>query len=263
MKTKVIPNHVKQGSQIIWSGDASDVAVCAYSCVDNLGYHFVGKLADHERKLSSGHRELLTVKYALSQRLTERGPLRENTTMYWLSDSENLVGFLTKGSRKQTIQELVLEVLSIARESNLHLVPIHLRREDPRIQMADAGSKIPDSDDWSVDDETFKELERQFGPFTIDLFAEENNFKVGKFYANYKCPSAHGVNAFCHSWDNENAWICPPVKKIIQVIKKIQLTRGSGLLVVPEWPTASFWPFIQTSSGKYSACFKRTIRFRP
>lgn len=161
------------------------------------------------------------------------------------------------------IQALILEVLSIARESNLHLIPIHLRREDPRIQMADAGSKIPDSDDWSVDNESFKELERQFGPFTVDLFAEENNYQVKKFYSNYKCPLSSGINTFCHSWDKENAWVCPPVKKIIQVMKKLQSTKGSGVLVVPEWQRASFWPFIQTSSGEYSACFKNMVRFHP
>ena len=98
---------------------------------------------------SSGQRELLTVKYALEQRLKEGRVVAKAVTMYWLTDSENLVSFLTKGSRKLHIQTLVLQVLDICKKLNLAIIPIHLQREDPRIRIADEGSKIPDSDDWS------------------------------------------------------------------------------------------------------------------
>ena len=129
--------------------------------------------------------------------------------------------------------------------------------------MADEGSKVPDSDDWSIDEASYDMLNKQFGPFSVDLFAEENNYKVKKFYSNYRCPSTSGVNAFCHSWDGEKAWVCPPIKKIIQVIRKIKVSRGSGLLVVPEWPTASFWTFIKDGKGQLQKPFSKAVRFEP
>ena len=139
LKTKVISQHLKEETREIWCGDASAVAVCAYSCTANEPFYFVGRLSDEEQRQSSGHRELLTVKYALKQRLEENKVASKPTTMYWLTDSENLVVFLTKGSRKPHIQRLVLETLNISRKLNITIIPIHLRREDPRIQIADEG----------------------------------------------------------------------------------------------------------------------------
>ena len=102
-----------------------------------------------------------------------------------------------------------------------------------------------------------------YGTSTVDLFADESNFRVKKFFANYRTPSAAGVNAFCHSWDQENAWICPPGKKVIQVVRKIRLTKGKGLLIVPEWPTAVYWPFIMDTNGDPKEPFKQVVKFRP
>ena len=228
IKTKVIPQHIKHNNVAIWCGDASAMAVCAYSCSGAEKFHFIGQLTKDERKTSSGQRELLTVKYALTKWLSEKSTTKETTTMHWLTDSENLVTFLTRGSWKPHIQEIVLDILDLCRELNLAIMPIHLGREDPRIKIADAGSKAPDSDDWSIDKVSFQNLSQKFGPFTIDLFAEEANYRVPRFYSSFMTLSSEGVNAFCHSWDNEEALICPPVNKIIGVFRKIKLTKGWG-----------------------------------
>lgn len=119
IKTKVIPQHIKHNNVAIWCGDASAMAVCAYSCSGAEKFHFIGQLTKDERKTSSGQRELLTVKYALTKWLSEKSMTKETTTMYWLTDSENLFTFLTRGSRKLQIQEIVLDVLDLCRELNL------------------------------------------------------------------------------------------------------------------------------------------------
>ena len=75
-------------------------------------------------------------------------------TVLWLTDSTNLTGYLVKGSVKPDIQKDVFEVFKLAHALKLVLLPIHLRREDPKIVMADAGSKWKDSDDWSVSRQT-------------------------------------------------------------------------------------------------------------
>ena len=263
LKTKVIAQHVKHDSIEIYCGDASAVSVCAYSCSEHCDFHFIGELTPDKRRKSSGLQELLTVKYALQQRLTEKGAWAKQTTMYWLTDSENLVVFLNNGLRKANIQLQMLTVISLCRDLKLTIIPIHLRREELRIQMADNGSKVPDTDDWSVDEKSFDNLSEQFGPFTVDLFAEENNHRVKKFYSSFRCPSSSGVNAFCHSWDRENAWICPPVNKILQVVRKIKLTNGTGVLIVPKWSSARFWPFLVGPTGQVREPFRTMVEFRP
>ena len=241
---KVIPNHVREKDVKLWCSDASAVAVCAYSVEDSKELYFIGKLTPTEMTLSSGHRELLAVKKCLTTQFTSKGPWKAPVTVYWMTDSANLVSFLTRGSSKEAIQRDVLEVLRTCRNLKCNLVPIHLRREDPRIQVADAGSKAPDSDDWSIDDTTFSYLSQKYGPFSVDLFADESNHRTPKFYSDFASPSSSGVNAFAHSWSNEDCFACPPVNLVIQTIKKIAQEPSQGILVIPKWSTARFWPFV-------------------
>ena len=180
-----------------------------------------------------------------------------------MTDSENLVTFLSKGSTKMHIQEVVLDVLKMARQMNIHLVPIHLRREDPRIKMADEGSKKKDSDDWSIDLSSFEMIRQQFGPFTIDLFADQSNKKVDRFYSDFLCPKSLGIDAFAHSWDHETAWICPPVGLVPQVIRKIRQTKGDGVLIIPRWVSASFWALLFPDGKQPPRPFKDIIEFHP
>jgi hypothetical protein len=263
LKTKVIPNHIKTDQKAIWCGDASQWAACAYSIKDDSDFFLIQKFSEEEQRLSSGHRELLALFRALEEREQAKGVWSQKTTLYWLTDSENLVTFLRKGSKKRDIQAQLLAVLEKARTLNAKIEPIHLRREDPRIQLANGGSKIPDSDDWSIDEASFQKLNAKYGPFTIDLFAADNNAKVKSFYSEFFSELSMGVNAFCHSWDGETAWVCPPVKCIISRVCKIEKTKGSGVLLIPKWPTARFWPIIFPDGINARAVFKEVEEIRP
>ena len=262
IKTHFIANHRQYGSMATCVGDASATTVCAFSITGGQRFFFKKELNAEERQQSSGFRELMTVKYAL-QEMAQKGTVKEETNLYWITDSENLVKFLTKGSGKTNIQKEVLEILAHMRQLKLELRPIHLLREDPRIQEADAGSKSADSDDWSVDDESFRQLEDKYGPFTVDLFANEFNRKVSKFYAQFFAPSAAGVEAFSQDWHGERAWVCPPVKHVIGVIKKIRQEAMSGILIVPDWKSARYQTFVYCRNGELKWPFKKRVEFKP
>jgi hypothetical protein len=226
-------------------------------------FFFKRRLTDAEIKTSSGQLKLLTVKYALQELESKQGPFEQGTTIYWLSDSENMVGLLRKGSLKAHIQVLVLEVLALATQLKVSLVPIHLLRDDPRIMVADAGSKSCDSDDWSIDEVSFQELQEPQNPFTVDLFADKANARLEKFYSNYFVPQSAGVDALIQDWSGEKCWICPPVKLIIQSVEKIKRLRCSGCLEVTEWKTANFWPFLFDCSAEVREPFKFAKKFHP
>jgi hypothetical protein len=263
VKTQFIAKHNTEAEVKVWCGDASQDAVCAYSVMGETKFFFKKLLSAEEVQKSSGHRELLTVKYALESLEDKLDHKITRTTIYWLSDSENLVGFLTKGSRKPEIQDLVLEILTSARKSRLTIIPIHLRREDPRIQIADAGSKSLDSDDWSIDKASFEALQKITKKFTIDLFADEANARVPRFFSNFYSPKCEGVDAFAHSWEGKHCWACPPVKLIIRTVEKIRSTKCSGCLVAPEWQAAHFWPFLHSKEGHLATPFHTERVFSP
>jgi len=98
----------------------------------------------------------------------------KKSNIYWVTDSENIVNFIKKGSKKPHIQEMVFNILKLAAELEIHIEPIHLFRQDPRIQLADEGSGQLDTDNWSIDGYSFCNLEEQFN-FETDVFADSKN----------------------------------------------------------------------------------------
>ena len=143
--------HHSQFSAIV-AGDASDSAVCAYA-VSGPDFYLRDTLPPYAREYSSGQPELLTVVATIERFWQDLSSShhQSRSTVLWLTDSTNLCTFLEKGSTKPAIQKDILRVYRALRAANLFLLPVHLRREDPRIQIADAGSKWNDSDDWSLD----------------------------------------------------------------------------------------------------------------
>ena len=96
------------------AGDASAVATCALEVgsEEEAKFFTQNRLEEKECHLSSGHRELLTVLRALQQEPSYFASLK-NQTIIWLTDSTNLVSFLTKGTTKMNIQEQVMEVFKL------------------------------------------------------------------------------------------------------------------------------------------------------
>jgi hypothetical protein len=141
MKHQFLPMHKVFGNPQIWAGDASAFAVCAYKVGEDEEFYFREKLTKEEKKLSSGHRELLTVKKTLEHAAVKKMGSSQTTSVYWLTDSENLTSFLNKGSGKIYIQADVFKTLQLARKLNFQIEQIHLLRDDPRIQQADEGTR--------------------------------------------------------------------------------------------------------------------------
>ena len=98
----------------------------------------------------------------------------------------------------------------------------------------------------------------------MDLFADTKNAKTAVFYSRYRCPGASGTNAFSVPWTCMVAWICPPVTKIPEVVKRIVRSEQlTGVLVIPVWQTAVFWPFISPDGIHVTECFGKVVSFRP
>ena len=161
MKSSFVANHVRTNEEKIWASDASGYATCAYSIKGDHLY-FRGTLNEDERMLSSGHRELLAVAKTMEYYEQTGTFTTKATNIYWLTDSQNLVTFLTKGSGKRHIQKDVFQIMIRCKRLNTRIIPIHLLRDDPRIKIVDDGSKTINTDDWHVDDQTFQKNRTKF-----------------------------------------------------------------------------------------------------
>jgi hypothetical protein len=153
-----------------------------------------------------------------------------------------------------------LQILELARGLNLDLQPVWVSRSDPRLQKADALSKHVNTDDWSVNQDAFKDLEKMVGVFTVDLFASAYNFKVKKYCSYAYTSSCAGVDAFTASWDGEVAYCAPPIALIFRVIRKIEVSRMTGVLLIPLWLSA--FPDGRHLSGIFRSFKKLRVKTR-
>jgi hypothetical protein len=104
------------------------------------------------------------------------------TTLWWLTDNQNVEKMLSKGSGKLSVMRLVLDILKRGRELQFSIEPVWVSRDNPFLQKADALSKGIDSDNWAISGADFDDLAVRFGPFTVDLFATGLNAKCNRFY---------------------------------------------------------------------------------
>jgi hypothetical protein len=159
---------------------------------------------------------------------------------YWLFSGFWTSMVLLKGSGKLAIMLQILHLLHSAHSCSLDLCPIWVSLNNPLLQKADALNKNVDTDNWSVCQGNFDFLSSSYGPFTVDLFTNDENAKVARFFSFTLEDNCAGVDAFAFTWDGEWAYIAPPVSLVSKVIRKI---AASPRLLIPLWGSPFFLDF--------------------
>jgi len=241
--------------------DSSGFKAFAYELAGGGRREFSFNFSEEEKNASSGKRELLALVFTLRHWL-KTGVIRD-TNIYWLTDSTNLVAFLQKGSGSPEVQPLVFEVALTCAELGITITPIHMYREDPRLQLADEGSKFQDTDNWSLSFEDFEWFRTNF-QFEMDLFANKNNKRAERFCGLFYEEGASGVDAFTLDWSAEGyLWVCPPVSALIKVYRKIMTGNCSGIVVMPEWKASRFLSFFVSQELGARPPFQLIRRWKP
>ena len=255
----------------VWASDASEHQVVSYSIIDPINDIIVDQFTADEQQLSSGSRELKavenTIDKAVKNTIDKMKPEMKRispTILYWMTDSQVVCTWLLKGSSIESVRKRLVKLYKMLQVLGLRLVPVWLPREHELIVLADSVSKFADTDDWGLDNKSFKILE-MVSPrkFTLDAFSNCTNKHVAKFYSKVVSPGTAGVNAFMQNWSEDYTYACPPVNMVIDVIRYIQAIPCCGVLVVPNWPKNMFWPVLTVDGAHLQPEFKSYRRFRP
>jgi hypothetical protein len=173
----------------------------------------------------------------------------EGKQFTWKTDSLNAVRILKTGSMINDLQEVTIKLRLWKSEFCVQINGKWIARQFNR--QADRLSRCVDYDDWSITQEAFLQIDSKWGPFQIDRFASLQNRKTERFNSQFAEKQTDGVDAFKQDWafsqnieEKINNWICPPVKVILSVLKKIKADKVTGTLVVPYWESAFYWPSI-------------------
>ena len=160
------------------------------------------------------------------------------------------------GSRNVELHKRVLRLYLKLKQLNIVHVAIWIPRDDPRIKVADEGSREFDVDNWMIDTPNFLEINNCWGPFTVDVFASEENARVARFYSLER-------NVFCHDLRGEHIWACPPPKLILPAIKLFVKARVTGVVCVPLWQASPFWIALCPNGTHLANFVKDFVIFQP
>ncbi len=83
----------------------------------------------------------------------------------------------------------------------------------------------------------------------MDRFASDRNNKFPRFNSKYTFEGAEGIDAFMLDWSRETNRLVPPPQLVPRVLDHLKNCHTRGILVMPFWPLAKFWPFLFTWQG--------------
>ena len=111
---------------------------------------------------------------------------------------------------------------------------------------ADRESRISRREtEWTLQKPLFDAAIKKLGVTPdVDLFASRLNFQLKPYIAYKPDPEAHAINAFHVSWKGYAFYAFPPFSVLQRVLQKISEEEATGLLVVPNWPTQTWWPYL-------------------
>lgn len=227
------------------NSDASDTGYGGY-IVEHGDCVSYGLWTDEEAKQSSTSCELVAVHLVLKSVATKL----VNHRVRWFHDNQNVSRILNVGSRKPSLHAVAIKVFSLAVRYQIHLEPEWIPRQ--LNERADYLSKIVDHDDWYLNPLVFADLDRAWGPHTVDRFADCDNCQLHWFYSRCWNPGTEAVDAFTVNWSGKNNWWCPRIALMPRVLRHAQVCRAVGTLLVPYWPSSPFWPMLHPLPGSFA-----------
>ena len=216
--------------------------------------------SEEEKKQSSTYRELSAF---ADFYLSERALSFKNQNILHFTDSENCSRILTVGSKNPRLHFMVRAIILKCQELGIKLTVDHVVRSDPRIILADEGSRIFDLSDFSLDFDNFLLISKFWGPFVLDCFASRSNKKCDLFVSKFEDPTAWGVNFFAQRLPSVALWVMPPPKLIVATLWHLAKYKSFGCLVVPAWPSSTFWTLICKDGRHYNDYVKEIYKFKP
>ena len=188
-----------------------------------------------ERSKSSTWKELAAIDFSLES----FGPILEGLLVKWFIDSQTAARIIKVGSVKLDLHRFAIKIFQFCAE---HSIRLKVRWIPPtKTEKTNYISHLIHFDDWQIAQDFFLSLEELWGAYTVDCFADFYIAKLSRFFSRFWNPGASGIDFFAQELSSENCLVVPPVSLVARVIHYLSLQRAMATLVVPSWPSSSFW----------------------
>ena len=223
-------------TKIVYS-DASQTGFAGYE-VHTLNSVSHGVWSAQEAHKSSTWRELMAVNKVL-QSLSH---ILNNQQVKWFTDNSAVSIIVKKGSMNVELQNIAIDIFIWCMENSTTLDIEWIPRS--KNEKSDYLSRIIEVDDWGISPQILKLLQQKWGLLEVDWFASHHNAKLPLFYSRFWNPESAGVDAFTEYWGGKYGLFVPPIRLISRVILKIISDSTEGVLIIPLWKSANFWPML-------------------
>ena len=126
-------------------------------------------------------------------------------------------------------------------ERNIHITAQHL----PGVlnSTADAESRtMLDRTDWKLHPAIFRDINNQFGPIEVDLFASRLTSQCQHYFSWRPDPYAAATDAFLQDWSTGLGFANPPWNLIGRVLSQVQTQHARVVLLAPVWKAQPWYP---------------------
>jgi hypothetical protein len=113
---------------------------------------------------------------------------------------------------------------------------------------ADAASRFQSIPDWHLSPKVFDLISSVRGLPLIDLFASRRSAQTRRFFGWDAVDRPETFDALSQRWDFSLAYLFLPIPLLKRVVRKLEMSRGMYLLVIPFWD-AQTW-FASPSAGR-------------
>ncbi len=167
---------------------------------------------------------------------------KRNIHVRMMLDNTTAIACINKfGSVKPRLMAETQLLYSWVLERNIRLSSAHVPGK--KNVLADKESRTQNSDiEWSLKDNWFAWIVKQFGKPDVDLFASRINKKLDKYVAWRPDPLAMCIDAFTMSWSNIYGYLFPPFSVMARVVRKLEEDQAEAVLVYPHWDTQAWLP---------------------
>lgn len=198
-----------------------------------------GRWSETEMNLHINVLEMMAILYALKS-------FKEMITgkhVKVLTDNTCAVSYISNmgGSRSPDCNNVAKQIWMWCKENGIWISISHI----PGILNTEAdvlSRQFNDRTEWKLNHDIFCKLKDRLLKPDIDLFASRLNFQMKPFVSWIPDPEALAIDAFTQDWSKWLIYAFPPFSLLQKVLNKWQRDRAEGILIVPKWPTAVWYP---------------------
>lgn len=100
--------------------------------------------------------------------------------------------------------------------------------------------------EWMLNRKIFNKITSKLYCPDIDLFASRINKQIDRYVSWHPDPEACAIDAFSIEWNKVSYFMFPPFSIINKVVSKIKTDHTTGILIVPDWPSQSWYPRVMS-----------------